>query len=335
MVSFRREKFVPFGGPDGGDGGEGGGVYIRSDRNVDNLFIYRHKRHFKAERGRDGSGSKKHGRNGENLILKVPLGTLIYTVADSREYFLADLNEEGQQVLVAKGGRGGLGNVHFATPSYQAPQKATSGEKGKEVDLLLSLKLIADIGIIGYPNAGKSTLMSAVSAARPKIAGYPFTTIEPVLGEVAVGNRHFIIAEIPGLIEGAHSGKGLGHDFLRHAERTKVLIHLLDGSSKTLQNDLLTLSQELELYSHELAAKAMLVVINKIDLPEVSERKADIAREFSSVGINVYFISGMSGEGVEELLNDAVKVLAEVEGQMKNIEPPPKIFRPVQKDGKG
>jgi GTP-binding protein len=177
--------------------------------------------------------------------------------------------------------------------------------------------------------------VSAVSAARPKIAGYPFTTIEPVLGEVAVGNRHFIIAEIPGLIEGAHSGKGLGHDFLRHAERTKVLIHLLDGSSKTLQNDLLTLSQELELYSHELAAKAMLVVINKIDLPEVSERKADIAREFSSAGINVYFISGMSGEGVEELLNDAVKVLAEVEGQMKNIEPPPKIFRPVQKDGKG
>ncbi len=146
MVSFRREKFVPFGGPDGGDGGEGGGVYIKSDRNVDNLFIYRHKRHFKAERGRDGSGSKKHGRNGENLILKVPLGTLIYTVADSREYFLADLNEEGQQVLVAKGGRGGLGNVHFATPSNQAPQKATSGEKGKEVDLLLSLKLIADIG---------------------------------------------------------------------------------------------------------------------------------------------------------------------------------------------
>ncbi len=334
VVSFRREKFVPFGGPDGGDGGEGGNVYLRADRSVDTLSPYRHKRRFKAERGKDGSGSKKHGRNGEDLVLGVPTGTLVHIIAEGQELFLADLHKEGQEVQVAKGGRGGLGNVHFATPSNQAPQKATSGEKGKEVVLSLNLKLIADVGVIGYPNAGKSTLLTAVSAARPKVADYPFTTLAPVLGEVAVGTRHFIIAEIPGLIEGAHAGKGLGHDFLQHAERTKLLVHLLDGSSETLVDDLLTLSRELELYRHELAERARLVVVNKIDIPAVRARMEAIKGEFAPAGIDVHFISGLSGEGVPELLEATAKALKEVESTMEEGEPPPRIYRPAPVDRK-
>lgn len=332
IVSFRHEKFVPFGGPDGGDGGDGGGVYLRVDRSAENLAPYRHKRRFKAERGKDGGGAKKHGKNGENLVLGVPPGTMVHVRAEDQEYFLADLNKEGQEVMVVKGGRGGLGNVHFATPSNQAPQKATGGEKGKEVNLLLNLKLIADVGIIGYPNAGKSTLVTAVSAARPRIADYPFTTIDPVLGEVQVGTKYFIIAEIPGLIEGAHAGKGLGHDFLQHAERTKVLVHLLDGSSETLRDDLLTLTRELELYDHDLAAKPRLVAVNKIDMPKVRGKSATIKDEFSSAGIEVYFISAASGEGVPELLEATLNMLVGVEGHDGHDEPPPKIFRPTPVD---
>jgi GTP-binding protein len=234
VVSFRHEKFVPFGGPDGGDGGDGGDVVVAAGEAVASLRAYRRKRYFKAGRGRDGAGQKKHGKKGADLVLAVPVGTVVSDKSPLEgDSLIADLARDGQTVVVAKGGRGGKGNVHFATATNQAPQIAQPGEAGEELTLTLELKLIADIGLIGYPNAGKSTLLAAVSAAKPRIAGYPFTTREPVLGVVEVGSQSFVLAEIPGLIKDAHLGKGLGHDFLRHIERTRGLIHLVDGSSES------------------------------------------------------------------------------------------------------
>jgi GTP-binding protein len=309
-VSFRREKYVPFGGPDGGDGGHGGSISIIADRSLNTLIkYYQGRRHFKAERGENGAVKKMHGKNGSDLSIKVPPGTLIFTERGGEMDLLADLAVEGQQVIVARGGRGGYGNARFATPANQAPRIAQKGEVGEEASLTLELKLIADVGVIGYPSVGKSTLLAAASAARPKIADYPFTTKEPILGVVEVGNRSFVLAEIPGLIEGAHRGLGLGHDFLRHAERTKVLIHLLDGSSASPLSDMEQINKELTLFNPVLAAKAQLLVVNKIDIPEVRERIPEFEKDLGQGEAPLFFVSAATTEGVAQLMAKAYEIM--------------------------
>jgi GTP-binding protein len=332
-VSFRHEKFVPFGGPDGGDGGKGGDVVIVADEAVSNLLAYRRRRNFKAARGRDGAGRKKHGRNGADLVLAVPPGTVVsYKSQIGDTSLIADLDRPGQRAVVAKGGRGGKGNTHFATSTNQAPQIAQQGVVGEELDILLELKLIADVGLIGYPNVGKSTLLSAVSAANPKIAGYPFTTREPILGVVEVGPRSFVLAEIPGLIEDAHLGRGLGHDFLRHVERTRVLIHLVDGSSASPAADMAQVNTELSLFDSALGKKPQLVAVNKIDLPQVEARLAEITASFKDVGTHVFFVSAASGRGLPELMAEAMNLLQSMPvSEAGGIKVPRKIFHPPPK----
>ncbi len=331
IASFRHEKYVPLGGPDGGDGGNGGSVYVRADKSLNNLISLRHRKLLKAGNGGKGGSQKKHGKNGDDLFITVPPGTLVYKVEDGGNSVVEDLDRHNQQVMVAKGGRGGLGNVHFATSTNQAPKKFTNGEKGEEAQLILDLKLIADAGIIGLPNAGKSTLLSSISAASPKVAGYPFTTMEPELGEVHVGKSIFVVAEIPGLIKGAHQGKGLGHSFLRHAERTKLLIHLLDGSSPTIIDDLGDIEHELAMYQLELAQKRRILAVNKIDLPEVQARLPELQELFGSLGQKPFFISGASGQGVADLLSAVAAELATITGPVLMAEAPVKIFRPKPK----
>ena len=331
FISFRREKFVPLGGPDGGDGGLGGSIYIKADKNISTFSAFRHKRSFKAEIGKNGSGQKMSGKGGKDLYINVPPGTVVYRKVDGETAFLADLVQHNDKVLVAQGGKGGKGNMHFATPTNQAPRKATMGKPGEDCTIVLDLKLIADVGIIGYPNAGKSTLLAAVSGARPKTADYPFTTIEPVLGKVIVGEEEFILAEIPGLIEGAHSGKGLGHDFLRHAERTRMFVHLLDGSDSNPENNMNTLNRELYLYNPEMFKKPQIVVINKIDIPSVKERQPAIKNLFESAGMKIFFISGLSGEGISDLMSAVAELLNNLKKSKPESEPVPVIFRPKPK----
>jgi GTP-binding protein len=330
VVSFRREKFVPFGGPDGGDGGDGGDIVIRADPGVTSLRIFGQKRFYRAAGGENGSGKKKHGKKGQDLILAVPVGTVLSNKTQiGGDALIADLEQPGQQVVVAKGGKGGLGNTHFASSTNQAPQIAQKGEVGEEISIILELRLIADIGIIGYPNVGKSTLLAAASAARPKIASYPFTTREPVLGVVEVGQRTFVLAEIPGLIDDAHLGRGLGHDFLRHVARTKMLVHLIDGGSASPVEDMKRVNGELRLYDSALAQKPQLVVVNKIDLPEVRARQAQLKEAFGGAGTVPFFVSAVTGEGVAELMAEAMKVLGEVTVKAKAGERVPrKVFRP-------
>ena len=266
-VAFRREKYVPFGGPSGGNGGPGGDFYLVADHNHNTLVHFKKRVHFKAENGGRGSGKNQQGKTGEDRLVPVPPGTMVYD-ADTGE-LLADLLEAGQRVRLAKGGRGGRGNAAFASPTNQAPRVAEHGEPGLERWLRLELKLIADVGVIGMPNAGKSTLLSVVSAARPKIAAYPFTTLQPNLGVVRVDDLHsFVMADVPGLIEGASDGAGLGHQFLRHVERTRLLIHLLDGAGTDPLADYETINRELAQFSERLAAKPQIVVLNKMDLPD-------------------------------------------------------------------
>jgi len=330
IVSFRREKYVPFGGPDGGDGGDGGDVIIRADSSVDSLRILSRKRFYRAAGGKDGRSKKQHGKKGENLVLTVPAGTVVsYKTQISGDALIADLEQPGQQAVVAKGGKGGLGNTHFASSTNQAPQIAQRGEPGEENSIILEMRLIADVGIIGYPNAGKSTLLAAASAAKPKIAGYPFTTREPVLGMVEVGQISFVLAEIPGLIDGAHLGRGLGHDFLRHAMRTKILIHLIDGSSASPLENMVQVNAELGLFDSALAQKPQLVAVNKIDLPQVKARLAEIKDAFSSAGTTPLFISAATGEGVAGLMAETMEVLQSVTvaGGISE-KAPVKVFRP-------
>lgn len=309
VVSFRREKYVPFGGPDGGNGGDGGSVFVMGDSRISTLHRFQQRKQFQAERGRKGSGKKKHGRNGQDLLIRVPLGTLVFKKSDKEKVLLADLVDEGQRVLVARGGCGGFGNARFASPTNQAPRIAQKGDVGEEAHLILDLKLIADVGIIGQPNVGKSTLLATASAARPKIADYPFTTKEPVLGVVQIRNRSFVLAEIPGLLEGAHRGLGLGHDFLRHAERTRLLIHLLDGTSPRPLIELETVNKELALFSPVLAQKPQIVAVNKIDLPEVKSRIPEIKKELAQVKVPLFFISAATTEGVAQLMAKAGELL--------------------------
>ena len=334
-ISFRREKFVPFGGPDGGDGGNGGNIVIRADPAVTSLRKFKQKRFYRAEDGKAGKGKRQHGKNGGNVILTVPAGTVVSQKSPiGDDALMTDLEQSGQQVIVARGGKGGLGNTHFSSSTNQAPRIAQTGEAGEESSIILELRLIADSGIIGYPNVGKSTLLAAASAAKPKIASYPFTTCEPILGVVEVGQQAFVLAEIPGLIEDAHLGRGLGHDFLRHIMRTKMLIHLIDGSAVSPVEDMIQVNNELSLFDSALAQKPQLVVVNKIDLPQVRTRLTEIGNAFSNAGIKVIFISAATGEGVSELMAATMKrlnqVTAEKEAGKKVAR---KVFHPKPKAG--
>lgn len=342
-ISFRHEKYVPFGGPDGGDGGDGGSVVIRASSSITSLRLFKQKRFFRAEDGKNGQGKKRHGRKGKDLVIEVPVGTVVTPKTQiGTAGPVADLEHPGEQVLVARGGKGGLGNVHYAAATNQLPQIAQKGEEGEECSLILELKLIADIGIIGYPNVGKSTLLAAVSAARPKIASYPFTTLEPILGVAEVGGRNVVLAEVPGLIDGAHLGRGLGHDFLRHVARNRMLIHLLDGSSVSPVEDMVRVNTELGLYDSALARKPQLVAVNKTDLPQVKNRQAEIRRAFSELGVSPVFISAVTGEGVSELMAQAFRVLEQCADRPEEREragqrmfrPQPRVSRfGVQKEG--
>ena len=330
VVSFRREMYVPFGGPNGGNGGHGGSVYLVGDASVSTLVEFKYRKSFRAGRGAHGGGKDMAGKRGEDVVIRVPLGTLVSRKEEDSEAGIADVVEEGQRVLVAGGGRGGFGNAHFASSTNQAPRVAEEGEPGEEVVLVLDLKLIADVGIAGYPNAGKSTLLSTVSRARPKIADYPFTTTEPVLGVVEVGFDSFVMADIPGLLEGAHRGVGLGHDFLRHIERTKVLIQLVDGSSETPLLDLQTIEGELVAYQAALKDRPRLIAVNKIDLPDVRARVPDLEKEFRESGETVHFISAATGEGTPELMRKALELLSRAwrRPHVEKKEEEFKVFRP-------
>jgi len=311
-LAFRREKFVPRGGPSGGDGGHGGSVFVVASPHTSTLIDFRFHPEFSAQRGVHGMGSNRTGKNGEDLELAVPIGTLVYEKTgqpDEPLRLLADLAVEGQRVLVASGGRGGMGNARFASSTNRAPRKVQPGEPGEIKDLRLELKLLADVGLVGFPNAGKSTLIARVSAARPKIADYPFTTLTPNLGMVRLSdNRSFVVADVPGLIEGAHRGLGLGHQFLRHLERTRVLVHLIDvtgASGRDAVQDLDVVRRELQLFDSALAAKPQLVVANKIDAidPEGdADRITALARRAAELGLPFFRISGVTGAGVPELL---------------------------------
>ena len=310
-LSFRREKYIPRGGPDGGDGGGGGSVFIVATPTKNTLVDFRYHPEFKAKPGQHGQGSNKTGQTAYDLEIAVPIGTLIFEKQpdSSGPHLLADLAVEGQRVLVAKGGRGGRGNARFVSSTNRAPRRTEPGEQGGEKELRLQLKLIADVGLVGFPNAGKSTLISRISAARPKIADYPFTTLTPNLGVVGLSDdRSFVVADVPGLIEGAHRGLGLGHQFLRHLERTKVLVHLVDMSGATGRDpveDLDTLRRELELFDATLAAKPQIVAANKMDAVdpvEDAERIAALGRHASELGLPFFRMSAVTGAGVPELL---------------------------------
>jgi GTP-binding protein len=329
-VSFRREKYIPFGGPDGGDGGDGGNVVIMASASVLDLGLMGQKKKFVAENGHRGGGWRKHGKKGEDLIISVPVGTMVFTKSDSgKEILLADLRTPKQKVLVAKGGRGGLGNARFATAVNQAPEIASKGESGEERFIILELKLITDICILGHPNSGKSTLLSAVSRAKPEIADYPFTTRQPILGVIPGDRRDFIVAEIPGLIAGAHLGRGLGSEFLRHVERTKLLIYLLDGSSSTIIDDLSQLYKEIALYKDDLSQKPKIVAVNKVDLPQVQARLPEVKQSFAKLGVPVFYISAVSGQAVLELTRKAMEMVVQASQEEEIISQPQiAIFRP-------
>jgi GTPase len=308
-LAFRREKRVPRGGPSGGDGGQGGSIYVVASAHTNTLINYRFHPEFDAERGQHGMGSNRTGFNGKDLELAVPIGTLVYeksASSDEPAALLADLNEPGQRVLVAKGGHGGRGNARFASSTNRAPRRHEPGGEGEQKFLRLELKLLADVGLVGFPNAGKSTLIARISAARPKIADYPFTTLTPNLGVVRLGeDRSFVVADVPGLIEGAHRGLGLGHQFLRHLERTKVLVHLVDVSGASARDpvaDLDTVRHELEMFQPTLAAKPQIVAANKIDAVHDEERVTALAQRAAALKLPFFRVSGVSGAGLHELL---------------------------------
>ncbi len=313
LATFRREKYVPRGGPDGGDGGRGGDIILEVDPQINTLLQFRFEQRFEAGRGGIGGSARKHGRNGQDRVIKVPPGTLVRTEIDGEPYAV-DLVAPGQRLLAARGGKGGLGNTHFVTSTHQAPRIAELGQPGEEHDLQLELKLIADVGLVGFPNAGKSTLLAAISAARPKIANYPFTTLSPNLGVVEVGDQAFVVADIPGLIEGAHAGVGLGHDFLRHVERTRVLIHVVDAAGVDTRDPLADyhqINEELRLYQPELADRPQVVALNKQDLPEAREQVERLRREIEVPKEDFFTISAATGEGVPPLLQRVAALLRE------------------------
>lgn len=312
-VSFRREKYVPRGGPDGGDGGRGGHIIIAATEQLNTLLDLRYHHEYKAKRGGHGMGKKMHGKDGEDLVIPVPVGTVVKDEATGE--LLADFDKDGKRVIVAKSGRGGLGNAHFATPTRQAPRFAQAGEEGEERTLIIELKLLADIGLIGLPNAGKSTLISVISAARPKIADYPFTTLVPNLGVVKLETfTSFVVADIPGLIEGSHAGAGLGFQFLRHVERTALLLHLVDVSGLSggaPASNFRRINKELALYSRDLLKKPQIVVATKLDAAD--KKKLDsLSRYCKNNGIDFFAVSALTGKGVKDLIRFAAKKIEEI-----------------------
>lgn len=320
VISFRREKYVPMGGPDGGDGGKGGDVILEVDPGLRTLMDFRYRRKYVAQNGEHGKGKNMTGKSGEDLIVKVPPGTIIKD-AETGEV-LADLIAEGQRAIVAKGGRGGRGNARFASATMKTPRFAESGQPGEEHRLILELKLLADVGLLGFPNVGKSTILSVVTAARPKIADYPFTTLTPNLGVVDRGEDSFVIADIPGLIEGAHEGVGLGHEFLRHIERTKVLIHVLDVSGLSGRDpveDFDKVNEELALYNPELIEKKQIVAANKLDITGADKIYEKVKHELGQRGYEVYGISAATGMGINELMDKVVEILKkEIKAERRN-----------------
>ncbi|MFO7447092.1 MAG: GTPase ObgE [Ignavibacteriaceae bacterium] len=301
-VTFRREKYVPKGGPSGGNGGKGGDIIIEAHHNLSTLLDFRYKKNYSADKGDIGGSARKDGKNGEDIIITVPVGTVIKDAETGKVLF--DMNENNMRVVAAKGGRGGKGNSNFATPTNQAPRYAESGKKGETRKIVLELKLIADVGLVGFPNAGKSTLISTISAARPKIADYPFTTLEPNLGIVNYKDyQSFTVADIPGIIEGAHEGKGLGHKFLRHIERTKILLFLIDITSDDYQRDFKVLYNELKSYSPELAKKKKIVALSKADLVEEKDAEKLKKKKLRNSDYHLLVFSSATGYGVSTLLD--------------------------------
>ena len=310
-ISFRREKYVAAGGPDGGDGGKGGDIYFVVDPDSNTLIDFRYNKKFKAENGKNGEGSNKYGKSGEDLYIKVPIGTIIRDAKTNK--VLADLSHEGQKELILAGGRGGKGNSHFATSTRQAPRFAQDGEKGEEKELILELKLLADVGLIGFPNVGKSTFLSMTTSATPKIADYHFTTLEPNLGVVKTEyGDSFVIADIPGIIEGASEGTGLGLQFLRHIERTRLLLHVIDVSGsegRTPVDDFYKINAELKKYSEKLSKRKQIVVANKIDAMQDESLYTDLAKVAKEHNMEIFKISAATGEGVSELIKHVAEVL--------------------------
>ncbi len=322
-VAFRREKYVPKGGPAGGDGGDGGSVILEVDEGLSTLLDFRYRHEYRAPSGERGANKDRYGKGGEDMVLRVPAGTMVYD--DTAAKLLADLRLHGDRFFAARGGKGGRGNIHFATSTDRAPRHFERGRPGQERVIRLELKLLADIGLVGFPNVGKSSFITHVSAARPKIADYPFTTLIPNLGMVRLsGERSLVLADVPGLIEGAHSGAGLGHQFLRHIERTRVLIHILDLTQepgRTPLRDYLALRRELTLYDPELAKRAEILVLNKVDLPATSKRLPALKKVFSRRGLRLYGISAATGEGLPQVLEVAWKALVAAREEEKLLAP--------------
>jgi GTPase len=321
VTAFRREKFVPRGGPSGGDGGRGGSVWLEANEGLNTLLHLRYNPEHKAERGRHGEGSNRHGKDGEDTIIKVPVGTQVFDVASGEIIF--DFTEAGQRFLAAKGGKGGWGNSHFATPTRRAPKFHYTGRPGEEKELQLELKLIADVGLVGFPNAGKSTLISVISAAKPKIADYPFTTLEPNLGVVDLGDyKTFVVADIPGLIEGASEGAGLGDRFLRHVERTKLILHLVDISSLSGRNpveDYEIINRELANYNEDLAERPQIVVATKIDALDEPEKLEVLRERAEKDGKPFLEISSVTNQGTKELVSAVARKLEELKENEREI----------------
>lgn len=331
-VSFRREKYVPRGGPDGGDGGKGGDVVLVADEGLRTLVDFHYRVHFKAKRGEHGRGSNMHGANGEDLVIRVPVGTVVKDAETGA--VLADLTVPGQREVVARGGRGGRGNARFLSNANRAPRMAEKGEPGEERWLFLELKLLADVGLVGYPNAGKSTLLARTTAARPKIAAYPFTTLEPNLGVVKLEETSFVLADIPGLIAGAHAGAGLGHEFLRHIERTRLIVHVVDTAGTEGRDpveDYHRINTELALYRRELIELPQVVAANKMDLPAAAENLPRLKAAAEKDGRRVFPVSAVTGQGVQELLHHVARMLEELP-PAKPAEPEPVVFRARDED---
>lgn len=319
MVAFRREKYVPDGGPAGGDGGKGADVIFEVDEGLRTLMDFRYQKHFKAPRGENGRPKKQHGQHAKDMIVKVPPGTTV--IDEDTGEVLADLIRHQQQAVIARGGRGGRGNCRFATPKNPAPYLAENGEPGQERNLLLELKVLADVGLVGFPSVGKSTLLSVVSAAKPKIAEYHFTTLTPNLGVVDVGEKSFVMADLPGLIEGAHQGVGLGHQFLRHIERTRIIVHVIDMSGSEGRDpyaDFMQINHELKLYNYRLEERPQVVVANKMDLPQAEKNLADFRSKVADIPI--FPISAISKQGTQELIHALADQLDQIPEQIISIE---------------
>ena len=308
-VSFRREKYIEYGGPDGGDGGKGGSVIVEAVPGLNTLIDFRYQQHFFAKNGQAGMGSQRTGKDGADIVLKVPVGTEV--LDEDEETVIADLTEVGETIVLAKGGNGGFGNLHFKSATNQAPRRANPGQPGIERTIWLRLKLIADVGLLGLPNAGKSTFLAATSNARPKIADYPFTTLTPNLGVVGVDGHEFVIADIPGLIEGAHEGRGIGDRFLGHVERCKALLHIVDGTSEDIAGDYATIIGELQAYGGDLAGKPRVTALNKVDALDDEERAEAQAQLEKACGDRVYLMSGVSSEGVTPVLRSLRAIISE------------------------